>query len=106
MRAVGGKGGDGCISFLSLWCNENAGPDGGDGGSGSHIVFQATFDVKDFTHITSILKGEDGEKGANKDCHGKNAKHNIVKVPLGTIVKSNQGKVQVCFVSFNNGLAI
>ncbi|XP_069688021.1 mitochondrial ribosome-associated GTPase 2 isoform X2 [Periplaneta americana] len=40
VRAVGGKGGDGLISFLQLWCNETAGPDGGDGGNGGHVVFQ------------------------------------------------------------------
>lgn len=40
VRTLGGNGGDGCISFLRLWCNENAGPDGGDGGHGAHVVFQ------------------------------------------------------------------
>lgn len=29
----------------------------------------------------------------NKDCHGKNANHTIVKVPIGTIIKSSNGKV-------------
>lgn len=28
------------MSFLSAWCNENAGPDGGDGGHGGHVVFE------------------------------------------------------------------
>lgn len=79
--------------LLSLWCNERAGPDGGDGGNGSHVVFQSSRDVSDFTHVTSILSGEDGEKGGNRDCHGKNASHTIVKVPVGTILKSSNGKV-------------
>lgn len=78
-----------------LWCNENAGPDGADGGNGAHIVFQASNDVKDFNHLTAVLKGEDGQKGSNKDCHGKNASHRIVKVPIGTIVKNNTGKTSV-----------
>lgn len=76
-----------------MWCNDRAGPDGGDGGHGAHVVFQATKDVSDFTHLTSVLNGESGEKGANKDCHGKNANHTICKVPVGTIVKSQSGKV-------------
>lgn len=78
---------------FSLWCNENAGPDGGDGGNGAHVVFVATKDVNDFAHMTSVLKGENGEKGGNKDCHGKNADHQIVKVPVGTIVKNISGRV-------------
>lgn len=40
--AMGGKGGDGCISLLRLFGNEFAGPDGGDGGSGGHIVFHVS----------------------------------------------------------------
>ncbi|XP_058123919.1 mitochondrial ribosome-associated GTPase 2 [Anopheles ziemanni] len=93
VRTVGGNGGDGCVSFLRLWCNENAGPDGGDGGNGGHVILQATQDVKDFNHITALLRADDGAKGATKDCHGKNANHTVVKVPIGTIVKSTLGKV-------------
>jgi len=92
VRVIAGSGGDGCSSFLRLWCNDRAGPDGGDGGNGAHVVFQASQDVNDFIHLTSVLRGEDGEKGMNKDCHGKNANHTIVKVPVGTIVKRG-GKV-------------
>ncbi|XP_053672132.1 mitochondrial ribosome-associated GTPase 2 [Anopheles nili] len=93
VRTVGGKGGDGCVSFLRLWCNENAGPDGGDGGNGGHVVLQATQDVKDFNHITALLRADDGDKGATKSCHGKNAKHTVVKVPIGTIVRNALGKI-------------
>lgn len=76
-----------------LWANERAGPDGADGGNGAHVVLQASQDVSDFSHLTSILNGESGEKGANKDCHGKNANHTIVKVPVGTIIKNQSGRV-------------
>lgn len=93
VRTIGGKGGDGCVSFLRLWCNENAGPDGGDGGNGGHVVLQATSDVRDLNHVTTQLSADAGDNGRNKDCHGKNASHTVVKVPLGTIVKSSCGKV-------------
>jgi len=36
----GGAGGTGCMSFLRLFANEWAGPDGGDGGNGGHVIFQ------------------------------------------------------------------
>jgi len=42
VRAIGGKGGDGAISFLQLWSNETAGPDGGDGGNGGHVVLKVS----------------------------------------------------------------
>ncbi|CAK9807200.1 Mitochondrial ribosome-associated GTPase 2 [Anthophora plagiata] len=93
IRTIGGKGGDGNISFLQLWSNECAGPDGGDGGHGGHVIFQTSLNVNDFSKVNSILKAEDGEKGYNKDSFGKNAKHTIVHVPLGTIVRNAEGKI-------------
>ncbi|EDW36895.1 GL25811 [Drosophila persimilis] len=93
VRAVGGKGGDGCVSFLQLWCNERAGPDGGDGGNGGHVVFQASNDVRNFNHVGSVLRAEEGERGNAKDCHGKNAKHAVIKVPIGTIIRNAQGLI-------------
>lgn len=90
---MGGRGGDGCISFLHLWANENAGPDGGDGGNGGHVIFKASTDVKDLNYVDTILKAEHGERGYNKDCNGKNAQHEIVKVPVGTIIKDKNNVV-------------
>jgi GTPase len=78
---------------LRLWCNENAGPDGGDGGNGGHVVLRATNDIRDLNQVSAIMKGEPGEKGYPRDCHGKNANHTIVKVPVGTIIKNQNGKV-------------
>jgi len=40
VRTIGGNGGDGQISFLRLWVNDRAGPDGGDGGHGGHVIFK------------------------------------------------------------------
>ncbi|XP_012144265.1 mitochondrial ribosome-associated GTPase 2 isoform X1 [Megachile rotundata] len=93
IRAIGGKGGDGNISFLQLWSNEYAGPDGGDGGHGGHVILQASINHRDFSHISAVLKAEDGENGQNKDCFGKNAEHTIVTVPVGTIIRNLDGKI-------------
>ena len=43
VKLFGGKGGDGCVSFMRLFGNEFAGPDGGDGGNGGHVLFQVRF---------------------------------------------------------------
>ena len=93
VRTIGGKGGNGEISFLQLWSNENAGPDGGDGGHGGHIIFETSLSVRDLSHISSVLKAEDGEKGYNKSCFGKNAKHTVVPVPIGTIIRNMKGSI-------------
>ncbi|XP_063918320.1 mitochondrial ribosome-associated GTPase 2 isoform X2 [Zophobas morio] len=93
LRATGGRGGDGCISFLRLWSNEFAGPDGGDGGNGGHVIFKACVATKDLINVPAVIRAKDGEKGTNKDCHGKNADHCIIDVPVGTVVKNATGKV-------------
>lgn len=31
--------------------------------------------------------------GKNKDCHGKSAEHTVIKVPIGTVIKNENGKV-------------
>ena len=36
----GGKGGTGGVAFLRLFANEFAGPSGGDGGNGGHVILQ------------------------------------------------------------------
>lgn len=77
------------MSFMRLWCNENAGPDGGDGGHGGHVIFQATSNVKDLAHIsTNIIKADYGVNGSARNCHGKNADHKILNVPVGTLFKN------------------
>lgn len=91
VTAEGGKGGDGCISFLQLWANENAGPDGGDGGHGGHVILHATTNVRDLNHVQTILRANNGDKGRNKDSHGANADHLKVKVPVGTVIRDNLG---------------
>jgi len=54
---------------------------------------QAKTNVKDLRHIDSVITAENGEKGYNKDCFGKNAEHNVVEVPVGTIVRDVDGKI-------------
>lgn len=93
LRAVGGKGGDGCISFLNAWSKEFAGPDGGDGGNGGHVIFKASTTIRDFVHMRTVMEAESGENGGHKDCHGKSAEHRVIDVPIGTVVKNSDGKV-------------
>ncbi|CAG9577457.1 unnamed protein product [Danaus chrysippus] len=93
VRAVAGNGGDGCISFLSAWCKDQAGPDGGDGGHGGHVIFQATHAKKSLNHCHSVIQAKHGGRGMNKDCTGKTASHQVVEVPLGTLIRDNRGRV-------------
>lgn len=93
VRAMGGSGGHGMMSFSSIKYKEFNGPDGGDGGCGGHVIFQASKDQKSLNHIPPHVKGNDGVKGMSKNCHGKNAEHLYIEVPLGTIIRNQEGKM-------------
>ena len=84
-----GKGGDGAVSFRKEIYIPKGGPDGGDGGKGGDIIFQADKDTNtliDF-RFTPILTAEDGKNGSGTRSAGRSGKDLIVEVPIGTIVK-------------------
>lgn len=91
VRVYGGNGGDGRISFLSVFMVEFAGPDGGDGGHGGHVIFTASPRVRDLSHVKTSVKAPWGEPGSNKDMNGKDAQNRMVEVPVGTIVRNPEG---------------
>lgn len=82
----GGPGGNGCISMLSLFANEFAGPDGGNGGCGGHVVLRANKQIKSFNHVKSRYRGLSGLPGKGKNIFGLNAEHMFIDVPVGTLV--------------------
>ncbi|MFX0207791.1 MAG: GTPase ObgE, partial [Candidatus Hodarchaeota archaeon] len=83
-----GKGGNGCLSFRREKYIPKGGPDGGDGGRGGHVYFQAVEDMDtlmDFAgkHHWAARNGGDGE-GGNR--HGANGEDLIINVPRGTLI--------------------
>lgn len=83
-----GKGGDGCSSFRREKFVEFGGPDGGNGGKGGDIIFEATTNLNtliDFHH-KKHFKAQHGERGKGRLCFGKNAEDLLIRVPVGTIL--------------------
>lgn len=83
-----GSGGNGAISFLRLKFMEHGGPDGGGGGRGGSVYFQASTSettLFKFKYVKKIV-ADDGEKGMMKDRYGPSAEDIYVKVPVGTVV--------------------
>ena len=91
VEVVGGKGGDGRISFLSVFAVEFAGPDGGDGGHGGHVIFRASDGVRDLSYLRRKIQAKFGTPGGTKDMHGKDAAHLYVDVPTGTLIRNREG---------------
>ncbi|HEU4715700.1 MAG TPA: GTPase ObgE [Candidatus Saccharimonadales bacterium] len=89
-----GKGGNGAVSFRHEIYVDKGGPDGGDGGQGGDVVFEATENLNtliDFRYKPE-LKAEAGANGSKANRRGKSGEDLIVKVPMGTVVRRD-GKV-------------
>jgi GTP-binding protein len=83
-----GAGGPGAVSFRREKYIEYGGPDGGDGGKGGDIVFEAVSGLNtliDFRY-TQHFKALRGSGGAGKNRTGAGGSDLVVKVPVGTQV--------------------
>ena len=86
--AKAGDGGGGCVSFRREKFVPKGGPDGGDGGRGGHVCFEAVSDkdtLLDFAgkHHWRAANGGYGQ-GSNK--HGANGEDLVIRVPPGTLI--------------------
>ena len=83
-----GKGGDGCLSFRREKYIEFGGPDGGDGGAGGSVWFEADNNLNTLIdyRYDRIFRARNGEPGKGRQCSGKSADDVTLKVPVGTTV--------------------
>src|SRR5687767_303010 len=91
-----GAGGPGAVSFRREKFIEYGGPDGGDGGKGGDIAFEAVDGLNtliDFRY-TQHFKAARGKGGAGRNQTGASADDLVVKVPVGTQILS-EDKEQV-----------
>ncbi len=80
-----GKGGNGAVSFRREPYVPEGGPDGGDGGKGGDVIFEADENLRtlmDFRYKRKY-EAENGQDGMKKKKFGKNGEDLIIKVPVG-----------------------
>jgi len=85
-----GAGGPGAVSFRREKYVEYGGPDGGNGGKGGDIVFEAVQGLNtliDFRY-SQHFKAKRGNHGQGRDRTGAGAPNLVIKVPVGTQVLS------------------
>jgi GTP-binding protein len=83
-----GSGGPGAVAFRREMYVEYGGPDGGDGGKGGDIIFEAVAGLNtliDFRY-TQHFKAARGGGGMGKNRTGAGADDLVIKVPVGTQV--------------------
>lgn len=91
----GGRGGDGAVSFRREKYVSMGGPDGGDGGRGGSVYLWADPSRHSFLDLRyrRHLKAEKGTPGHGQRKNGRNGDDLIVPVPVGTLIKDEQGEV-------------
>jgi GTPase len=92
-----GHGGAGSKHFMRTKYNALAGPDGGDGGRGGHIILRGNKNLWTLLHLRYYknVLAEDGEGGSGNNCTGRFGKDIILEVPLGTLARDEKsGKTE------------
>lgn len=92
LRVEAGAGGNGCIAFRREAYVPFGGPSGGDGGRGGSVIFvgdEGKTSLLDLKHLRAI-RAERGEHGKGHDKYGRAGENELVRVPLGTIVKDEE----------------
>ena len=82
-----GKGGAGSAHFARTKFNPQAGPDGGNGGRGGHIILRGNSQLWTLLHMRYFKNviAKDGDNGIKNKCTGRDGEDIILEVPLGTI---------------------
>lgn len=82
-----GKGGAGSAHFARTKFNPMAGPDGGNGGRGGHIILRGNSQLWTLLHMRYFKNviAKDGVNGIKNKCTGADGEDIILEVPLGTI---------------------
>jgi GTP-binding protein len=104
-----GAGGPGAVGFRREKFIEYGGPDGGDGGKGGDIVFEAVDGLNtliDFRY-SQHFKAPRGKGGAGRNQTGAGGKDLVVKVPVGTqVLSENKGHVLADFTEVGQRIVL
>jgi GTP-binding protein len=87
-----GHGGAGSKHFMRTKFNAMAGPDGGNGGRGGHIILRGNKNLWTLLHLRYYknVLAENGESGSGNNSSGRSGKDVIIEVPLGTVTRDEE----------------
>jgi GTP-binding protein len=87
-----GHGGAGSKHFMRTKFNAMAGPDGGDGGRGGHIILRGNKHLWTLLHLRYYKNviAENGQGGNKNNMTGRDGEDIIIEVPLGTVAMDEE----------------
>ncbi len=93
LKVKAGDGGNGVVSFRHEKFIDRGGPDGGDGGKGGDVIFEASRNQNTLAsfRFQKEVKADPGKAGTKRRKHGRNGKDHIVAVPVGTVITDENG---------------
>ncbi len=96
-----GRGGSGAVSFRTEKYIDKGGPDGGDGGKGGDVYFVGDQNLNTLLNFRfqPDLKAEHGQNGSKRNRRGRGGDDLVVKVPIGTLLKTPNGETLADIVS-------
>ncbi len=93
ITVVGGRGGNGCVSFRREKYVPRGGPDGGPGGDGGSIYLEADPSLKGLNtfRYKKRFVADRGRHGEGSGRAGRDGTDLVIKVPPGTLVLDEDG---------------
>ncbi len=81
-----GNGGAGCVSFRREKFIEHGGPDGGNGGKGGDVIFEAASNLNTLIdyRFQQHQEAKNGRPGAGRNRSGADGGDLVLKIPVGT----------------------
>jgi GTP-binding protein len=95
LRAKAGNGGHGCASVHREKFKPLGGPDGGNGGRGGDVILEvhpSMATLLDF-HRRPVRRADNGKQGSGSNRNGAAGADIVIRVPDGTVVKTEDGEV-------------
>lgn len=90
-----GDGGDGKLSFRHEKFIDKGGPDGGDGGKGGDVVFEASRNQNTLANFRfqKEIAAPSGKPGDKRRKHGRSGEDLVVMLPVGTVATDDAGRM-------------
>ena len=92
IEILAGNGGHGCVSLHTEKFIPKGGPDGGDGGRGGDVIVVADPNLTtllDYRYRRTV-KAQKGKPGSGGLKTGKSGQDEIIRVPVGTIIRNKE----------------